>query len=133
MRLTSLLNRIFVYEPQYDKTNKMSVRPAKTQISLGICPVRSDSSLCAQWVAKDSRFLHADSKDSDQTWWMPRLIEVFAGRTCHFVGFVTCGMYQQITSLLFRKQGNFGPHHKKTSFSHMRTTKAQISLHIRAV
>ena len=26
-------------EPQHDKTNKMSVRPAKTQISLGIRPV----------------------------------------------------------------------------------------------
>ena len=30
-----------------DKTNKMIVRPAKTQISLGICPVWSESSLCA--------------------------------------------------------------------------------------
>ena len=29
----------FKYEPRHDKTNKMSVRPAKTQISLGICPV----------------------------------------------------------------------------------------------
>ena len=28
-----------VFEPQHDKTNKVSVRPAKTQISLGICPV----------------------------------------------------------------------------------------------
>ena len=28
------------YEPQHDKTNKMSVRPAKTQISLDIRPVR---------------------------------------------------------------------------------------------
>ena len=37
------------------------------------------SSLCAQWVAKDSRFLHADSEDSDQTGQMPRLIWVFAG------------------------------------------------------
>ena len=54
-------------EPWYDKTNKMSVRPAKTQISLGICPVWSESSLCAQWVTKDPSFLHADSKDSDQT------------------------------------------------------------------
>ena len=27
------------FEPQHDKTNKMSVRPAKTQISLGIRPV----------------------------------------------------------------------------------------------
>ena len=26
-------------EPRHDKTNRMSVRPAKTQISLGICPV----------------------------------------------------------------------------------------------
>ena len=59
----------------------MSVRPAKTQISLGIGPVLSESSLCAQWVAKDPRFLHADSEDSDQTGRMPRLIRVFAGRT----------------------------------------------------
>ena len=29
------------YEPRHDKTNKMSVRPAKTQISLGIRPVWS--------------------------------------------------------------------------------------------
>ena len=28
-------------EPRHDKTNKISVRPAKTQISLGICPVWS--------------------------------------------------------------------------------------------
>ena len=28
-------------EPWHDKTNKVSVRPAKTQISLGICPVWS--------------------------------------------------------------------------------------------
>ena len=31
-----------VYEPQHDKTNKVTVRPAKTQISLGICPVWSE-------------------------------------------------------------------------------------------
>ena len=68
-------------EPQHDKTNKMSVRPAKTRISLGIHPVWSESSLCAQCVAKDPSFLHADSEDSDQTGWMPRLIWVSAGRT----------------------------------------------------
>ena len=33
-------------------------------------------------------FVQADSADSDQTVWMPRLIWVFAGRTDHFVGFV---------------------------------------------
>ena len=39
------------------------MRPARTQISLGIRPVWSESSLCAQWVANDPRFFHADSKD----------------------------------------------------------------------
>ena len=68
-----------INEPRHDKTNKISVRPAKTQIWA------SESSLCAQWVAKDPRFLHADSEDSNQTGRMPMLIWVFAGRTCHFV------------------------------------------------
>ena len=75
-------------EPRHDKTNKMSVRLAKTQISLSIRPVWSESSQCAKLVAKDPNFLHADNKDSDQTGRMPRLIWVFAGRACHFVGFV---------------------------------------------
>ena len=35
------------YEPWRDKTNKMSVRPAKTQTSLGIRPVWPESSLSA--------------------------------------------------------------------------------------
>ena len=40
------------------------------------------SSLCAQRVAKAPRFLHADSKNSDQTGGRtPRLIWVFTGRT----------------------------------------------------
>ena len=42
---------------------------------------KSESSLWAQWVAKDPSFLHVDREDSDQTGWMPRLIWVFAGRT----------------------------------------------------
>ena len=70
-----------IYEPPRDKTNKVAVRPAKTQISLGIRQVWSESSLCDQWVAKDPSFLHADSEDSDQTGRMPRLIWAFAGRT----------------------------------------------------
>ena len=59
----------------------MSVRPAKTHISLDIHPVWSESSLCTQWIAKDSSFLRVDSEDSDQTGRMPKLIRVFAGRT----------------------------------------------------
>ena len=38
-------------------------------------------------VAKDPNILRADSEASDRTGWMPRLICVFAGRICHFVGF----------------------------------------------
>ena len=75
-------------EPRHDKTNKMSVRPAKTQISLGIRPVWSESLLCTQWVAKDPSFLHVDSEDSDQTGRMSRLIWVFAGRTATLLVFV---------------------------------------------
>ena len=39
------------------------LHPAKTQISLGIRLVWSESSLCTQWVSKDPSFLHVDSKD----------------------------------------------------------------------
>ena len=70
------------------KPTKWPVRPAKPQISLGIRPVWSESLLFAHWVAEDPCFLHADSKDFDQTGRMPRQIWVFAGCTCHFVRFV---------------------------------------------
>ena len=63
------------------KQTKWHVRPAKTQISLGICPVWSESLLCAQWVAEDPSSLHADSKDTDQAGLMSRLIWVVAGHT----------------------------------------------------
>ena len=89
-------------EPPHDKTNKMAwiVCPAKTQSSMGIHPVRSASLLCTQGIAKDPRFLHADSEDSDQTRRMPRLILVFAGGTCHFVGFVT----RRLNLLIFQRE-----------------------------
>ena len=64
------------------------LHPAKTQIRLGIHPVWSESSLCTHWVVKDPMFLHVDNEDSDQTGRMPRLIWVFADCTGHFVGFV---------------------------------------------
>ena len=70
------------------KPTKQPVHPAKTQISLGICPVWSESSRCTLRVAKDPILLHADIKDSDQTGRMPKLIWVFTGHIGHFVGFV---------------------------------------------
>ena len=91
-------------EPWHDKTNKMSVRPAKTQISLGTRPVWSESSLSAQWVAKGPRFLHVDREDSDQTGRMPRLIWVFAGRTLTLLVFSCCGSNVPVRNHNFGKQ-----------------------------
>ena len=59
----------------------MTVRPTKTQISLGNHPDWSESLLCAQWVAKYLSFLPADSEDPDQPG-HPRWAR------SHFVGFV---------------------------------------------
>ena len=57
-----------IWAASWQNPTNWSVRPAKTQISLGIHPVWSESSLYTQWVAKDPSFLHADSEASDQTW-----------------------------------------------------------------
>ena len=69
------------------KPAKWHVLPA-THISLGIRPVWSEFSLSA-WRKLGSWATHwAHSEDSDQTGQMPRLVWVFAGHTCHFVGIV---------------------------------------------
>ena len=61
-----------VNELRHDKTNKVTLRPAKTQISLGIRPVCSESLLSA-WRKLESLTTHwAQAKT---------LILVFAGRT----------------------------------------------------
>ena len=78
--VSAMFGSLSSLEPRRHKTYEVTVRPAKTRISQGIRPVWSKSSLCGQWVAKGPRFLHADNEDSDQTWWMPRRIWVFAGR-----------------------------------------------------
>ena len=80
-------------EPRHDKTNKMSVRQAKTQIRLG----GSESSLCAQWVAKDPSFLHADSEDSVTKWIKSCLLQCF--------GTFKMPILMFISILVFRPEG----------------------------
>ena len=69
------------------------VRPAKSQISLGIHPVWSVFAVCSKASQGPQGFFMRTAK-TDQTGRMPRLIWVFTGRTdhfgCtdHFVGFV---------------------------------------------
>ena len=79
------------------------MRPAKTQISLGIRPVWSESSLCS-WRQFGSIAINwAHNKGSDQTGRMCRLIWVFATRTRHFVGFVMRWLNFHLFLLLTRQ------------------------------
>ena len=70
--------------------------PAKTQISLGIRPVWSESSLSAGRKLGSLATHWAHGEDSDQTGRMSRLIWVFAGRTGHIVGFVMRWLNSQL-------------------------------------
>ena len=75
------VNWAVTFEPPRDKTNRIVVHPAKTQISLGIRPVWLELSLFA-WRKLGSIATHwAYSEDSDQTGRMPKLIWDFAGLT----------------------------------------------------
>ena len=84
----TILSPNITNEPPHDKTNIMTCAPSEDSD----LPVHPPSLIrvfvCAQWVANDPSFLHVDSEDSDQTGRMLRLIWVFAGLTCHLVGFV---------------------------------------------
>ena len=101
-----------------NKTNKMTVHPAKTPISLGICPVWSESSLSA-WRKLGSLATHlAHSEDSDQTGRMPRLICLRWAHT-HFVGFVVsrlipekrknCEKQKNLHRLVFELRTSWSP------------------------
>ena len=96
--LVSNISDASKYEARHDKTKKMSVRPAKTQISLGIRPVWSESSLSAWRKHGYLATQWAHIEDSDQTGRMPRLIWVFAGRTLILLVLSCRGSYMQIYS-----------------------------------
>ena len=90
-------------ELPHAKPTKWHVRPAKTQISLGICPVYSESSLSA-WRKLGSLATHwVHNEDSDQTGQMPRLIWVFAGRTLILLVLLWGGSDVECTMMLFMK------------------------------
>ena len=110
--------------------------PTDTQISLGIRLVWSASSLSA-WRKLGPLATHwAHNKDSDQTGLMPRLIWVFAGCTVILLVLSCCGTKFSFMYWCFGiswSVNSFEPRHEKTCFCHMRITKVQISLRIRAV
>ena len=69
--------------------NNLAATSEKTYILTCAPSVESDqsarsqceSSLCAFWIAKDAKFLHADNEDSDQTVRLRRLIRVLPEHT----------------------------------------------------
>ena len=70
------------------RTTKQNDMCTQRRLRSAWASAQSDqSSLCAQLIVRCPMFFHADSKNSDQTGRMPRLIWVFAGRT-GFVDFV---------------------------------------------
>ena len=100
-------------EPRHDNTNKVSVRSAKTQFSLGIRTVWSESSLSA-WRNLWSLATHwAHSEDSDQTRRMPRPIWVFAGRTLLVLVFSCPGSLLYSSSLRQERAANCDLAHSK--------------------
>ena len=92
------------YELPHDKTNKMACAPSEDSDQPGHPPSLIKVFACAQWVAKDPSFLHADGEDSDQTRRMPRLIWVFAGRTVTWLVLSCRGSYLCVT--MFSKSPN---------------------------
>ena len=76
------------FEPPHNKTNKMTCAPSE-DTDQPRHPPSLIRSLLSAWGSIGSLATHwAHSEDSDQTARMPRQIWVFAGHTCHFVGFV---------------------------------------------
>ena len=80
----------------HDMTKPTKCVCAQWRLRSAWASAQSDQSLhcSAQWVAKDPRFLHADSEDSDQTGPMPRLIWVFAGHTPVLLVLSCCGSFE---------------------------------------
>ena len=63
LRLLAKIKHFLNVSHLMTKPTKLHLRPAKTQISLGIRPIWSESSQYAQWVAEVPMFLNADSED----------------------------------------------------------------------
>ena len=82
---TSFYCQTFLFEPRHDKTNKMSVRPAKTQISLGIrlsvFPVRMKKAWVLSYPFSAQRRLWSDWPDAQADLSL-------RWAHCHFIGFV---------------------------------------------
>ena len=78
------------------KLTKLHVRPAKTQVSLGIRPVWSESSLCAQWVAKDPSFPSCGQRRLWSDW-----ADARADLSLHWAHMPFCWFCHAVVQILF--------------------------------
>ena len=82
-----------IYESMHDKIYKKVCAPSEDSYQPGHPP--SLISLCC--LHEESLGPIECTAKTDQAGCMPRLIRVFAGRTCHFVGFVMLWLIYQDT------------------------------------
>ena len=112
------------FEPPHDKTNKMTVRPAKTQISLGIRPVWSESSLRMKKAWALSYPLNAHQRLwSDCAEAQAKLSLRWAHS--HFVGFV-------MRRLIWRRHTD-NHHIKQNTHTRFSTELKHVTRHSRSV
>ena len=120
---------------------KWSMRPAKTQISLHICILHSLTRVFAVHY-KDSQESKASACGQRRLGQLPSLIRVFAVCTGNFAGFAMLLLkwiwWTPTISKQFLRSSSTGlqdtiniwaTSNEKTCLCHVRTKKAQISLH----
>ena len=91
---SNLIRLISIFEPPHKK-NQQNGMCAQQNLISAWASAQSDQSSLSAWRKLQSLATNwAQSEDSDHTGRMPRLIWVFAGRTCHIVCFV-------VTQLLY--------------------------------
>ena len=86
-------------EPRHDKTNNVTVRPAKTQISLGIRPVWSESSLSA-WRNLGPLATHLAHSEDWSDWEDAQADLSLRWAHTHFVSFVMSRLILFLKSII---------------------------------
>ena len=97
--LVSSQCRILIWATSWQ--NQQNGMCAQWRLRSAWASAQSDQSSLSAWRKLGSLATHGvHSEDSDQTGRMPRLIWVFAGHTCHFVGFVVIQLIHMFAVLM---------------------------------
>ena len=94
---------ICIFVPPFDKKNKVAFAHREDSGQPGHQPSLIRDSAVHFRLAKGLSYIHRYSEASAQTEQIPRMIRVFAWRTCRFIGFVVC----RLNYLLAKDDANF--------------------------